>query len=193
MDKIKENISKNLVMLRKQQKLTQQEFGKIFNYSDKAVSKWERGDSLPDIDVLTQICSFYGVEFEWLIRSNTEVEAAPKPASFWYRVAVVLLFVVSIYAIATIAFVYYQLSRGVYLYQLFIWGLPLSFFGAFIYSKKWWSGTTQFAFLSATLWSLLLSLFVQLLSYNVWPIFLIGVPLQVMLVLFFVMNKMKRE
>ena len=39
----------NLINLRKANKLTQLELAQKLNYSDKAISKWERGDSMPDI------------------------------------------------------------------------------------------------------------------------------------------------
>ena len=76
MEDIKKNISVNLAMLRKSRKITQQKLAADINYSDKAVSRWEVGDSLPDIGVLLELCEYYGVDFEWLIHSHEE---APKP------------------------------------------------------------------------------------------------------------------
>ena len=64
MENVKQNISKNLIMLRKNKKMTQKDVAKEFNYSDKAVSRWEIGESMPDIDVLLKICDFYGVNFD---------------------------------------------------------------------------------------------------------------------------------
>ena len=55
MEDIKKIISKNIQTLRKDADLTQSELAERLNYSDKAVSKWERGESVPDIVVLKQI------------------------------------------------------------------------------------------------------------------------------------------
>ncbi len=193
MENIKENICKNLVLLRKTNKLTQQEFAKIFNYSDKAVSRWERGDSLPSIEVLTQICEYYGVEFSWLISNNEEVKVtAPNKLNVWYRVGLILLFAVCVFTIATIAFVYFQVAQGIYLYQFFVWSVPISLFGAFCYTKRWGMKNCQFYLLSATMWTFLVSVYVQTLEFNVWPIFLTGVPLQLTFVLLFLMAKIKK-
>ena len=52
MDNIKQIVAKNIADLRKSASMTQLEFAEHLNYSDKAVSKWERGDSLPDVAVL---------------------------------------------------------------------------------------------------------------------------------------------
>ena len=52
MDDVRGALAANLAELRKEENLTQAEFAAQFNYSDKAVSKWERGDSLPDVVML---------------------------------------------------------------------------------------------------------------------------------------------
>ena len=52
MEDLKVIFAQNLIALRKQMKLTQIELAEKINYSDKAVSKWERGESIPDVSVL---------------------------------------------------------------------------------------------------------------------------------------------
>ena len=54
---IKGIVSKNLVTLRKGKGITQAELAERLNYSDKAVSRWEHGDTLPDINVLYELCA----------------------------------------------------------------------------------------------------------------------------------------
>ena len=76
-------IAKNLIDLRKSQGMTQLELAERLNYSDKAVSKWERGESLPDITVIKTIADLFGVTVDYLITEEHEVpaplaEAAPK-------------------------------------------------------------------------------------------------------------------
>lgn len=174
-------------------KLTQQDFAKIFNYSDKAVSRWERGDSLPDIDVLTQICEHYGVEFSWLISDNEKVVKAKGQTSTWYRIATVLLYVVSVFTLATVIFVYCNLASNIVLYQAFVWAVPLSFAIVTWCCHKWWSRGLSFAFSSATLWTLLGSAYIQFWSVNIWVIFLLGIPIQLVIVLTFLMSLNKRN
>ena len=66
MSDLKQLIAQNLVELRKSRKYTQQDTANMVQYSDKAVSKWEKGESLPDIEVLYQICNIYGVTLDYL-------------------------------------------------------------------------------------------------------------------------------
>ena len=53
---VKPIIAENLVMLRKKKGITQAELASRLDYSDKAVSRWEHGDTLPDINVLCELC-----------------------------------------------------------------------------------------------------------------------------------------
>ena len=66
-EKLKKTISKNLIRYRKMNNLTQMELAVALNYSDKAISKWERGESLPDIYVLSLIADFYNITVNDLI------------------------------------------------------------------------------------------------------------------------------
>ena len=67
MTDIKQIVSKNIAILRKQRGLTQLELAERLNYSDKAISKWERGESIPDIVVLKTIADMFEVTVDWLI------------------------------------------------------------------------------------------------------------------------------
>ena len=60
-------IGKNLSLLRKKNKLTQLELAQMLNYSDKAVSKWENGESIPGIDVLYRISKIYNVSLDYIV------------------------------------------------------------------------------------------------------------------------------
>ena len=47
--------AKNIAAYRKAHKDTQLDLARKLNYSDKSVSKWERGEGLPDVYILAQI------------------------------------------------------------------------------------------------------------------------------------------
>ena len=64
MEDVRGALAANLAELRKEENLTQAEFAARFNYSDKAVSKWERGDSLPDVVMLKTIADLYGLRLQ---------------------------------------------------------------------------------------------------------------------------------
>ena len=57
----KKIVAENLVRERRESGLTQLDIAKKLNYSDKAVSKWERGAAVPDAYVLKQLATIYNV------------------------------------------------------------------------------------------------------------------------------------
>lgn len=71
MNDLKKIISKNITNLRKEKKLTQFEFAGKLNYSDKAISKWERGESIPDVITIKQIADFFSVTVDYMLTDHT--------------------------------------------------------------------------------------------------------------------------
>ena len=59
MDQIK--IGKFIAQCRKQKKLTQMQLAEMLNITDKAISKWERGLSLPDSSIMLELCDILGI------------------------------------------------------------------------------------------------------------------------------------
>ena len=71
-------IGKNIALYRKANGDTQAALGQKLSYSDKAVSKWERGEGLPDVYVLSQIADLYGVTVGDLIgETKPELRRSP--------------------------------------------------------------------------------------------------------------------
>ena len=70
MDTLEEIVACNLTELRKNARLTQSELAEKINYSDKSVSKWERGEALPDLKVLTQLAGLFGVSIDYFVTKD---------------------------------------------------------------------------------------------------------------------------
>ena len=62
-----EVIAQNLVLYRKLHGMTQAELADAIGYSDKSVSKWERGEGTPDIFLLVSLSDIYGITVSELI------------------------------------------------------------------------------------------------------------------------------
>ena len=189
MEDVRKNIVNNLVLLRKANKMTQQELAKALNYSDKAISRWEVGDSLPDISVLLRVCEIYGVEFDWLIRRHEEAPKAGKKKNegLGPRIAIVLLLATFCFAVATIVFVYNRVIHEDTVWLAYIWAVPASLSFSVFFSRRWWSGIVTLILVSLDMWSILSGFYLHFLAAsgeNVWPLFLLGVPVQVIFILF---------
>ena len=68
----KKIVSENLQYYRKQKNLTQLELAEAINYSDKSISKWERGESLPDLFILAEIAKLYGITLNDLVSPKSK-------------------------------------------------------------------------------------------------------------------------
>ena len=71
-DALKSIIAANIADLRKKNSMTQQELAARLNYTDKAISKWERGESIPDVITLVQLSELFGVTVDDLLRDPNE-------------------------------------------------------------------------------------------------------------------------
>ena len=65
----------NIIRLRTEAGMTQAELGAKLNYSDKTISKWERGEAIPDAYVLTQLAAMFGVTVDYLLSSHDAWDA----------------------------------------------------------------------------------------------------------------------
>ena len=198
MKNIKDIISSNLVLLRKSKNLTQKDLAEKLNYSDKAVSRWELSESLPSIDTLVMLCDFYGVDFNWLITEHEDdkIDYVEKKEDTkgYIKVLIAILSVVCCFTIATIVFVYNQMMNNTIFWQVFIWALPVSFGAVTICSQRWWDRLYTTIFASCTMWTLILSIFLSLLvKTNAWPLFLLGFPVQVIIVLVAILYEGKNK
>ena len=74
-EKLKSQLGANIVAYRKRSGLTQAKLAEQLNYSDKAVSKWERGESMPDVLTLVQLAELFEISTDELL---ADPEAIPK-------------------------------------------------------------------------------------------------------------------
>ena len=74
MTELRDAIAKNICKLRTDAGMTQAALAEVLNYSDKAVSKWERSESVPDVFMLKRIAEYFGVTIDYLL----EIEHTPE-------------------------------------------------------------------------------------------------------------------
>jgi len=194
MENIRETIGNNLADLRKQAKLTQLELAEKLNYSDKSISKWEKGETLPDVIVLNELCEFYGVTLDYLTHEPTAENKAKYGAiqtrDRSNKIAITALTSTVVWMIATIVYVYLLLKSQKSLWTIFVWAIPATTIVLTFMNRKFFKNKL-FYFVNYTifLWSTLIALFLQLLNFTVWPIFLLGIPAQVCLCLWLKIKK----
>lgn len=197
MKTFKQNVGENLAFLRKQKKMTQLELAEQFNYSDKAISKWENGETLPDLEVLYQLCEFYGVTLDFLTdqEASSQKEKYEKETSNSVNsIAISLLITSVVWMIVTIIFVYLLIINNVLYWPIFIWGVPASALVLIVMNRFYYrSRLFYFILYSILVWGLITSValtaYYSVTSLFIWPLFLIGIPMQVSLILWYLAKK----
>lgn len=181
MEEFKNIIAENLMNLRKANKLTQLELAEKLNYSDKAISKWERGESLPDILILKQLADMYGVGVDYILVAHSEEAKAkyrmPKP-ELNNKLIITLLACLSVWILATILYINFKIIFDHYYWIIWIWALPASALMLTVFSSIWGKKWMVLASVSLLIWTLILAIYLQLLEYNVWMLFILGAPAQ---------------
>lgn len=195
MTELKEITGRNIAALRGRAHLTQAELGEKISYTDKAVSRWERGEAVPDAYVLLMIAELFGVTVDYLLHEHPEgeeddtipqlIEIAPDDEK---RLAekkkkknhfiIEMISFLSVWTLALGIFIVLSLTGRLF-WQVFIYAIPVSFIVLLVLNSVWGKKIYNFFFISLILWGILLSLYLIFLKYNLWMIFLVGAPAQV--------------
>ena len=69
----KQTLGQKIAELRKAKNMTQLELANKLNITDKAVSKWERDISCPDINTFPKLAEILGVSVDELLQANNAV------------------------------------------------------------------------------------------------------------------------
>ncbi len=184
MQDIKLIIAKNISALRTEESITQLELAERLNYSDKAVSKWERGESIPDVTVLMEIAKMFGVTLDYLVQSEHPKEARKlKNLRIIHNHAFITgISMVLVWLIATLLFVVIDstpINTSVH-WLAFVYAVPATLIVWLIFNSIWFNKHRNFLIITLLLWACLASVYITLLimGRNLWLIFTLGVPAQ---------------
>jgi len=191
-DEIKNIIAKNISELRLAKGMTQIELAEELNYSDKAVSKWERAESIPDISVLMRIAELFEVSLDYLVRADHNDKKdtvryksvqVRKNHGFITGISILLIWLIAtfVYMIIDVAVV-----GVIHNWLTFIYAVPITMVVWLIFNAVWFSPKKNFLIISALMWTALVSIYLSLLlllNVNMYLIFTLGVPGQIIIIL----------
>ncbi len=205
MNNIKETVSGNILALRQAAGMTQAELAEKLNYTDKAVSKWEHGEALPDIGTLAEICRLFGITMDSLVFSpisdidikNEEDAAAKREYSekqrLRTRIVITLMSFFLVWFVAVLVFILLQFfEHDGKAWMSFIYAVPVSMIVLLVLVSVWFGRTVRFISITALVWSLLATVFISMLvfaGFNFWFVFLLGIPGQIIIILWWSMKR----
>lgn len=189
---LKKIVAENLTELRKKKGLTQIQLAEEFNYSDKAVSKWECGDTTPDIETLQSLADFYGVTLDYLThpvgeeKKNMVLEKTKGRTS--KPVISLLSCLIPVFCAIVVFIVLLAIGQARYAWLSFLWCLPIASILLFIFAWIWWGKKIRSVFGIVLTWALLIACYIQLGisltdGWRLWEILLVGLPITLAMVL----------
>lgn len=186
-EKLREYFARNLAHYRKALGLTQSELAEKLNYSDKSISKWERGDGLPDLAVTAQLAEIFGLTVNDLI--------AEKPRrrlmTTRNKIIITLLSMGIAWLVATILFFLCEIIfPTIKVWWLFyIYAIPISAIVGIVFSCIWWKKIHLLASISTLIWSAALCVMLTVSIPKIYLIFIVAAVLQIMTILWFLIKK----
>lgn len=200
-EKLKKQIGANIVSYRKLRGLTQAGLAEKLNYSDKAISKWERGESVPDVLTLMQIAELFDITVNDLVedpnalpqnRGRVEKAMGDAVEKHLKRKAdkriIQSLSSVLVWFVALLIFVVLSSLEVSRTWLCFVYAIPANAIVLLTLRSAWRDFRWNKNLISAIMWGGLLSIFLSLLillEQNVWRIFLLGIPGQIAIFLWF--------
>ena len=205
-EKLKNLIGKNIATHRKRCGLTQLGLAEKLNYSDKAVSKWERGESVPDVITLAQLASLYEITVDDLLRDPNELppdsegkiqnvveKTLKRKASktIILRLSSLLVWFVALFIYVVVSS--FDIPNG---WLPFFYAIPADAIVLLSLRSAWHDFRWNRAYISVIVWGVLLSFYVTMWVFfglHVWRVFLLGIPGQIAIFLWFRMFRPAQE
>lgn len=176
----------NIINLRTGRGMTQAELGAKLNYSDKTISKWERGEAIPDAYVLTQLAELFGVTVDDLLSSHSKWEAPPDESAgpeFVYSTdRIIALVLVGIFTLSLTVFVTLWMLRIIE-WRVFLVGLSVALLTYMILDIALKKGRHMQYALALFVLSLFVLAYFFLPRPNPWQLFLLAAPAEVLVFL----------
>lgn len=198
---VKRRIGANIAYYRKRASLTQAQLAERLNYSDKAVSKWERGESVPDVLTMMQLAGQFEITVNDLL---IDPEALPGNPSTLERAmsqvsekalkrkanknVILALTTTLVWFVALLFFVVLSAFSIPFSWVPFVYAVPANAIVLLSLRSAWHDFRWNKALISAIVWGSLASIYVTLLAFwkaSVPGIFLLGIPGQIAIFLWF--------
>ena len=209
-EKLKLQIGSNIASYRKRSGLTQAGLAEKLNYSDKAVSKWERGESMPDVATLVQLAEQFDITVNDLVIDPNALPGNPgKLEKAMTQVSEkalkrkadkgIILKLSSILVWFVALLLYVLLSSfdigARWNWVFFFYALPANAIVLLSLRSAWHDFRWNKALISLIMWGSLLSIYVTATfwGFHLWKLFLLGIPGQIAIFLWFRMFRPAKE
>ena len=210
-EELKNRVGSGIARLRRERGLTQAELAERINYSDKAVSKWERGESLPDVLTLMNLAQILETDLNTLTGCGAqealpEVPETPEEPKITEKLppkhrradrsAVQKLSSILVWVVALFLYMVLEAFEVPHLWLLFVLAVPANAIVLLSLRSAWKIYGWNRVLISVIMWGFLLVIYLLLWlvgHVNVWKILLMGILGQAAIGLWFKMFRPTEE
>lgn len=191
MDDLKQVIADNISFYRKEKGLTQVELAEKLSYSDKAVSKWERAESYPDIVTLIAMAKLFDVTVDQLVSSRVKRKKT-KPLIALLSGGIVWLIATAVYVIMN------MIEPIPYSWLAFVYAVPVCTIVMLVFFAIWGKKLLVLVAETILMWTIaaciFLTIYVTVPSLqNSFFIFFLPIPLQILAILWYELKVKRRK
>lgn len=202
-DKLKSQIGANIALYRKRIGLTQAGLAEKLNYSDKAISKWERGESVPDVLTMVLLAEHFEISVNELLSDPNALPEDSEPGKLEKAMTQVsekalkrkanknviqALSSICVWFVALLIFVIISSFDLPYSWIGFFYAVPINAIVLLSLRSAWHDFRWNRPLISIIMWGFLVALHASLLvflKFNMWKIFLLGIPGELTIILWF--------
>ncbi len=177
MEELKAVVAANITHLRTAEKMTQAELAERLSYSDKSVSKWERGEAIPDAYILKAMAEIFGVTVDYLLSPHDGKAPQQVHLSFSTRV-ITNIALIGIGLLALLVFIIFWIL-GQMLWIIFLYAIPVMLITLLVLHSLWENGRRNYLIIGALIVSLIATLYFTFLVFggkNWWQLYLLLLP-----------------
>ena len=200
-NRIRTVLAEKLTAYRKRAGMTQAELAEKLNYSDKSISKWERGDGMPDLLVLCRLADFYDVPLDAFLREGPLARSQAEQKS--RHIIITLISIGLVFFVAAIGFFVCYLLKVPVRWLAFVYAVPVSMILLVVFSHKWSNLLWQALSVSGLVWTLCAAVYISFVAIGgiqkVAMLFMVAAVFQVLIILWYVLmlvrkrNKARKE
>ena len=210
-EKLKNQIGANIALYRKNAGLTQAGLAAKLNYSDKAISKWERGESIPDVITLLTLAEQFEITVNDLLADPNALPEDGDPGKLEKAMShvsekalkrkanknvILALSSTLVWFVALLIFVVISSFDIPYSWLAFLYAVPVNAIVLLSLRSAWHDFRWNRWLISAIVWGFLIAIHASLLvllKFNMWRMYLLGIPGEIAIMLWFRLFRPSRE
>ena len=148
---------------------------------------------MPDIETIQRLSEVFDVPMTAIIEKQKKQQQETKTKPTKQEVLSQIFLVCEIWTILSVAYAYLNISSGLNVWKIFLWGVPATVLLLYIVNLRHKHNVSSFVYGTIFIWTFTACLFIQMIHLHAWFFFILGIPIQGMLVVRYLVKHEQRK